>query len=421
MLVHQAALSQARALYVEAMKLELDDQSRSCNEFFVDADAAPRPVVASLERIYDTVAAPAASTQHPAFGAEDADASDEEPPSDPVLTVDIAAAESYPLPVLSWAPPDVKLPIELHEMTELHDRFFFASLRALTLRLLSGEEGNGGGIDVVAGQVVLEHLKTELATVFRALWRANQERSKSYCVAVIDRVLLPLKTQFYDRDCLSAANPLSTKDGLRHWYNSLRSKIEEYCVKGRGGRKIDVLWDRINDEVRSMQSSAIAAGCDPEVVAHVGASVKKEIETMQRESMAIRNQEMLTRQRDAARVTVFVSADFSAQAKSMEATTLRRLLDDSRAWDMMTLAKRIRAFPALAAGDTGAMRNEEARARVIDVVEGEYAAMSVHARALKNSLPRQLADRIHLDPRAGHFHSPVVVRLFNAFARVATL
>ena len=447
MVVLRSFVDRAKALYTEAMEQELAEKGKAETPFWVSVDTASQSVISVMESLYSTEDH---GENRSAMNSvtDDNDETDAEQyysvlrphmRQTTALRADdeTGLLEQYPLYPTAFTQPTAQngveintpapltMPVDLDVIAEMHDRYFLLAVRTLIIELI-----DAGHNDVVAGQCLVELLKTNLGMQYREFWRRNQDNSKSYCRAVCERTMAPLQAHYFagktpvlednvplpqssaQETAAAAAKalaavvhqpddsgataerhrtiklkqqipPLKRKGGMKLWYQALREKIEEYCVKARGGRAMDVLWDCVSAEVQRMRSAALVAGCDPADVVTTAASVQKEIEIMQRTFNSHNSDQMLMRQRNSARVTVYISAEFAVKCREQEVFVLRAIRDDARSWEMRSLQKSYSAFASFSTAN----RMEAAREQKLNDSVQRLNMKRIDAKRLEEALP----------------------------------
>ena len=231
------------------------------------------------------------------------------------------------------------MPLEAVDLVQMHDQFFYASLRRFSFSL-----GVACGDDTANGLQIPEGLKRLTSGYFRIQWRANIVHCREYCEDVFSKIIAPVYSEFFD------GSAFGEKNSLRAWYVEMEAKIEEYQVKSRGMRRYDVLSELICGEVTSKMRAFCDAHPEHPYLHHDDAeaalvSLREIVNQLLQNATRTQDEQLSQMQRSSAMYTSSVGTQWVVQTLAEAASSVRTVRCDAELWDALRLMKRNTLIP----------------------------------------------------------------------------
>eukprot|EP01063_Lacrimia_lanifica_P038803 TRINITY_DN8346_c0_g2_i1.p1 TRINITY_DN8346_c0_g2~~TRINITY_DN8346_c0_g2_i1.p1 ORF type:complete len:873 (+),score=346.02 TRINITY_DN8346_c0_g2_i1:61-2679(+) len=316
------------------------------------------------------------------------------------------------------APPVCAAPLPATDLIELHEQHYFAAYRRLCFAL------DNAGLAVEDAVLHIEQMKNKVSDAFRDVWVINQRRSKHFCAAVFDHVMLPLVNHYApdpsstDDDAVSSdtdaedgdvvgpsaalpsaspffaatppqADPAGAakaqawgtglmgylrREGvedadrdvrldtkyLKRFYASFVDRLDEYEMKAVGGRAGDVLLDKAKDLLERVEASKYHGFKRSDIEL-----VTQELSSVVTQRVMRFSREMEKSRQGKQKTQALYTKMLGLQARMQLAGALRRTWDASRRWYPQQHDLRLRVYAA-AAGVPPAALEEAAADPLLD-------------------------------------------------------
>jgi hypothetical protein len=323
--------------------------------------------------------------------------------------------------------PRLEMPMDSEDLLDAHERYFAAAMRRLMHALLQADSNPmkcavEQSVDLTSGQELLRTLKTQLTQQCRALWGANMIRSRVYCEKVAQRTFAPLRQKFTREHSTGLRGP----NGVKRWYAAVRAHIEEYVVKAKGGRKLDILATYTKHTlIPEFLAACEANDVDKQLCDITANSLSKEVLEMHSRHIAERDQEVSDRQTTIELLSVLINAEWTEAAAANDYAKLRSdLSDDTIAdWVHRTQETLMRLRLAGARIPDNVVETEEQWKQMLETHLESITARKTEATQTKQHVAFRLAQRsteVHstttaraMERQQREQQASGVVRIFN--------